>query len=133
MVRADPALMEYLRPWKLTTLGIGLALLCYGALSTGYMDWDIPISLITGLLTYITAPWTMRVLVTRDWLMWPAALTAAWFSTDGCYAFYWSLRNPTALEMLREANLIACLPLYALVGIVWMYRGSLASLALQRR
>jgi hypothetical protein len=30
-------------------------------------DWDIPISLIMALVGYVTASWSMRVMVERQW------------------------------------------------------------------
>lgn len=32
------------------------------------------------------------------------------------------------LEMMREANFLASLPLYGLCGILWMYRGNVSQL-----
>jgi len=56
-------LQEFLRPWKLFSLAIGLAWLIYGALNYNISDWDVGISLIMALLSYITAPWACRVLL----------------------------------------------------------------------
>ena len=46
----------------------------------------------------------------------------------GCYAIYWSLRNPVALEMMRSANFHASLSLYGMCGILWLYRGNIGQL-----
>ena len=116
---------ELLRPWKLGTLAIGIALLVAGSFYTPAPDWDIPISLIMALLAYLTAPWSLRVIVERRWRWWPAMLFATWFTVDGCYWIYWSLKNPVALDLMREANWPASLCLYAMCGLVWYYRGSL--------
>lgn len=59
-------LTEYLRPWKLCTLAIGLALLIAGSIYQPAPDWDIPISIIMALFTYLTAAWSMRTLLQRD-------------------------------------------------------------------
>ena len=56
---------EYTRPWKLFSLAIGIALLIAGAFYYDAPDWDVPISLIMGLLAYLTAPWSMRVMLER--------------------------------------------------------------------
>ena len=126
-------LHEYLRPWKLATLAFGIALLIAGSFYYQAPDWDIPISLIMALLAYLTAPWSLHVLVERQWRMWPAMLFATWFTVDGCYWIYWHFKNPVALEMMREANFPASLSLYAMCGLVWYYRGSLREALAQMR
>jgi hypothetical protein len=120
-----PIVEEYLRPWKLATLTLGIALLIGGSFYYEAPDWDIPISLIMALLAYLTAPWSLRVIVERQWRQWPAMLFAAWFTVDGCYWIYWHFKNPVALELMREVNFPASLSLYAMCGLVWYYRGSL--------
>jgi hypothetical protein len=115
---------EYLRPWKVFSLGCGIALLIFGSFYYPTIDWDIPISLIMASLTYLSAPWALRVFLERQWLYWPVALFASWFSVDGCYWIYWSLTNPEALVM-RSANFGASLALYGICGALWLYRRSL--------
>ena len=115
---------EYLRPWKLATLALGIGLLIAGSYYTPAPDWDIPISLIMALLAYLTAAWSLHVIVERRWRWWPLMLFATWFTVDGCYWIYWHFKNPVALDMMREANLPASLSLYAMCGLVWYYRGS---------
>jgi len=117
---------EYTRPWKLFSLALGIALLIAGAFYYDAPDWDVPISLIMGLLAYLTAPWSMRVMLERRWKQWPAMLFATWFTVDGSYWLYWRTVDPTALEMMREANWPASLSLYWMCGIVWLYQGSLS-------
>lgn len=119
------AVKEYLRPWKLGTLAIGIALLIAGAYYYEAPDWDIPISFIMAILAYLTAPWSLRVIVERRWRAFPAMLFATWFTVDGCYWLYWHFKNPVALELMREANFFASLVLYFVCGLVWYYRGSL--------
>lgn len=115
---------EYLRPWKLITLGIGIALLIAGSYYYDAPDWDVPISFIMALLAYFTAPWSMRVLVERQWKLWPAMIFATWFTVDGSYAIYWHFKDPVALELMRSANFPASLSLYGMCGVLWLYRGS---------
>jgi len=119
---------EYLRPWKLAALAAGVALLVAGSFYYQAPDWDIPISLIMAFFAYLTAPWSLRVMVERRWRLWPAMLVATWFTVDGCYWLYWRARDPWALEMMREANFPASLSLYWMCGLVWYYRGSLREL-----
>ena len=121
-------LSEYVRPWKLTSLAIGIALLVAGSYYYDAPDWDVPISFIMALLAYLTAPWSVRVLLERKWKLWPAMLFATWFTVDGCYAIYWHFKNPDALEQMRDANFPASLALYEFCGIFWLYRGSFAQL-----
>ena len=124
MIFFDPP-REYLRPWKLSALVVGIGLLIAGSFYMPAPDWDIPISLIMALLAYLTAPWSLRTLLERRWRHWPAMLFITWWSVDGCYALYWYLRNPAALDLMRSANFPASLGLYGLCGVVWLYRGSL--------
>lgn len=118
-------LAELLRPWKLSSLFFGVALLVIGSFYYEAPDWDIPISLIMACFAYLTAPWSMRVLLERKWNLFPAMLFATWFTVDGCYSLYWHFNDPVALEMMREANFMASLSLYGMCGLVWLYRGTL--------
>jgi len=121
-------MIEYFRPWKLFTLAIGITLLIFGSFYYQAPDWDIPISFIMAILAYLTAPWSLRVILEKQWRLWPAMLLTIWFTVDGCYAIYWSLKDPVALEMMRSANFPASLSLYGMCGILWLYRGSLGQL-----
>ena len=121
-------MIEYFRPWKLFTLAIGITLLIFGSFYYSAPDWDIPISFIMAILAYLTAPWSLRVILERQWRRWPVMLFATWFTVDGCYAIYWSLKDPVALEMMRDANVLASLSLYGMCGILWLYRGGLEQL-----
>ncbi|HEX7055351.1 MAG TPA: hypothetical protein VF211_15615 [Burkholderiales bacterium] len=121
-------LREYLRPWKLATLALGVALLVAGAYYYEAPDWDVPISLIMAALAYLTAPWSVRVLLERRWRHLPLALLATWFTVDGCYWLYWRFQDPVALALMRDANFPASLSLYGMCALVWLYRGSLREL-----
>lgn len=120
---------EYLRPWKWFSLAVGIVLLIWGAAYYQAPDWDIPISLIMAGLAYLTAAWSLRVILERQWKHWPLMLFYTWFTVDGSYAIYWSLKDPVALEMMRAANFPASLSLYWMCGLVWLYRGSLRQLS----
>jgi len=121
-------LEEYSRPWKLATLAVGIALLLIGADYFQAVDWDIPISFIMAILAYLTAPWSLRVILDRRWKLFPAMLFATWFTIDGCYWLYWRAVNPAALAAMRHANFFASLALYGICGVIWLYRGSLKEL-----
>lgn len=124
---------EYLRPWKLFSLATGICLLIAGSIYTPAPDWDIPISLIMAICTYVTAPCSLRTLLERNWRLLPAAILATWLSVDGCYAAYWHFKDPAALGLMRSANAPASLGLYGICGIIWLYRGSLRELYLELR
>jgi hypothetical protein len=124
---------EWLRPWKLFSLACGIALLFAGSYRYAALDWDIPISLIMAILTYLTAPWSLRVVLERRWKLLPLALFATWFTVDGCYWIYWHFKNPMALEWMREANFPASLSLYGACAVIWLYRGSLREMQAEIR
>lgn len=119
---------EYRRPWKLVTLAIGLGLLVAGSFVYHAPDWDIPISVIMAGFTYLTAGWSMHVVVERRWRNWPLMAFSTWWAVDGCYALYWSLIDPEALAFMRSANWPASLCLYAMCGLVWYWNGTLLEL-----
>ena len=119
---------EYKRPWKLATLFIGISLLVIGSYLYPAPDWDISISFIMAFFAYITAPWSMRVLIKRQWKNIPLMLLFTWFTVDGCYWLYWHFKNPQALELMREANFLASLSLYGTCGLVWYYQGTITEL-----
>lgn len=119
---------EYLRPWKLSTLALGIGLLIAGSFFYRAPDWDIPISVIMALLAYLAAPWSLRVLLERRWRLMPIALFLSWFTVDGCYWIYWHYEDPGILPLMRSANFPASLSLYGFCGIGWLYRGTLREL-----
>jgi len=116
---------EYWRPWKLFSLLCGLSLLIFGSYYMPAPDWDIPISFIMAIFTYLTAPWGMRVLLEKQWKNFPLMLFYTWLSVDGCYWLYWYYKNPQALELMRTANFPASLSLYFTCGLIWYYQGTL--------
>ena len=126
-------LAEYRRPWKLASLAIGIGLLVLGAVYTPAPDWDVPISFIMAICTYLGAPWSMRVILQRRWRDWPLMLLLTWFAVDGSYALYWSFVDPEALAAMRDANWPVSLPLYGICGLFWLYRGSLRELSAELR
>lgn len=119
------AFVECRRPWKVVTFLIGLSLLIVGSFVVPAPDWDIPVSIIMATFTYLTAGWSMHVMVERRWRDWPLMLFLTWWCVDGCYALYWSLVNPQALDFMREANWPASLSLFWMCGLVWYWNGSL--------
>lgn len=120
--------MELRRPWKLASLAVGLTWLIYGARHYQLADWDVGVSLLMGLLTYLFAPWSVRVILlclrdfSRDSLFWIAAsLAVAWFVVDGVYVAY---HGVVGNMMFRMENFLASSALYFLAGSIWLYKGS---------
>lgn len=113
---------EYLRPWKLFTLALGLSLLVLGAFHYNQPDWDVGICFVMGLLTYFTAPWGMRVLKDRRWKSLPMVLLAYWFTVDGSYVLYNAWVERPVWPELRAANFFASSLLYLLCGFLWQPR-----------
>jgi hypothetical protein len=116
---------EYRRPWKLFSLLLGLWLLVAGAFHYRAPDWDVPISLVMALFAYLTASWSMRVVLERQWKKFPLMLLFTWFTVDGCYWLYWHFQNPQALELMRSVNFPASLSLYGMCGLAWYFQGDL--------
>lgn len=122
---------EYLRPWKLATLTIGLGLLLVGADYYHAPDWDYTISFIMAILTYLTAPWAVHVFRVRNWKMMLPALLCYYVTVDGCYWLYWRSVDAEALAM-RGANFYASSCLYWLCGFIWLHRGPLKDILTSR-
>jgi len=103
--------------WKPVTFLAGIGLLFLGA---GHApDWDYGVSVVMAGITYPTADWSLRVVISRRWRMLPLAAFWTWLAVDGSYWLYWSLVKPSALEM-REVNWPASLCLYVACGLVWL-------------
>lgn len=118
-------LKEYLRPWKLVTFALGLSLLIAGALYYNAPDWDIGISLIMGMLTYIIAPWVFHIATSYQYKLFPFALFAYWFTVDGSYTAYNNYMGHPINMDLRLANLFASSLLFILCGWFWSPKLSL--------
>jgi len=112
----------------LVTFVVGLGLLIAGSFFYGAPDWDVSISIVMATFTYLTAGWSMHVILERRWRMWPLMLLVTWWCIDGCYAIYWSKVNPQALDFMRSANWPASLSLYWICGLVWYWNGTLRAL-----
>lgn len=109
-----------------------MAWLFYGASTYGISDWDVGISLIMGGLTYLCAPWSVRVTLhcvryrPRYWGLWiAAAMFVAWIVVDGVYVLY---HTAMGNQMYRLENFYASAALYFLAGAIWLYSGSLRDL-----
>lgn len=119
---------EYLRPWKLVTLALGIAILLIGGHIEQLADWTPAVSVSMALATYLTAPWAVRVFIERRWALMPVAFIAGWFSVDVVYTFWQFARRAPDIAALVEANRLPSACLYLLCGFLWLYRGSLSAL-----
>ena len=124
---------ELVRPWKLFTFGVAMALLLYGAVTFKIADWDVGITLIMGPLTYVTAPWCVATLMdavryrSSGWLFRVvAALAIAWFVVDGVY---WLYHTAVGNLMFREDNWVLSSIIYFMAGLFWLFRGTLKEFA----
>ncbi len=119
---------ELIRPWKLATFSIAMALLFYGALNYHISDWDVGITIIMGCLTYLMAPWSVYIILSalryrpKLWYVHiVCALLVGLFVVDWVYMLYHNLMGN---QTLRDANFYASTPLYYMAGAFWLYRGS---------
>lgn len=128
---------ELLRPWKLATFAIAMALLIYGALNFHIGDWDLGVTLLMGTLTYVFAAPGVRALAGAlrqprhlGLLDAALALAIAWFVIDGVYlAWHTLVGNP----IYRADNFRASTPIYFMAGLFWLYRGSLGEMVANLR
>jgi hypothetical protein len=123
---------ELLRPWKLFTFAVAMVLLLWGAVEFKVSDWDVGVTIIMGALTYLCAPWSVRVLLTclrerpRSWLLWMlAALLVALAVVDWVYLAY---HTWVGNRMYRWWNLRLSSATYFLAGTFWLYRGTMREL-----
>lgn len=107
---------------KQLTFLLGLAWLIYGALFFEYPDWDIGVSLVMAVSTYLCAAWCWQAI--RKPSKWPFVALLAWWCVDGSYWAYWSLVNPSV--MIREGQWAMSLCLFLLCGFIWIAAPTLA-------
>jgi len=123
---------EWFRPWKLVIFALSMEALLYGALFYSIPDWDVGVTLLMGVPTYLCAPWCVNTLQSAVryqppgwWWKIPVALGLAYVIVDPVYWVYHSLAgNPT----FREENFKVSYPLFFLAGFAWWYCGSLREL-----
>ena len=104
---------------KNLTFLIGLSWLLYGALTYGYPDWDIGVSLLMATATYFTADKVVRSIRFGLWRTWPLMLFYTWFAVDGTYLIYWTIKDRVILLQMRDSQWPFSLCLFLLLGVVW--------------
>lgn len=126
---------ELVRPWKLITLFLALAYYIWGAYHYQCPTWDIPVSIIMGLLTFIFAPWTVNsiyYLVKHKPTKWLIKLILCgmiiYACASGSYELYnwWNLGYhppPTYWVNLYYSSLM-----FLAAGMVWRFEGTFKDL-----
>lgn len=121
--------LELIRPWKLFSFCVAMSFLLYGAVNYEIRDWDVGITILMCVLTYLMAPWSVYIILsairyrTRYWVFHIiAALIAGLFVVDWVYMLYHTI---VGNQTYREANFYASTPLYFMAGAFWLYRGTL--------
>ena len=117
---------EYLRPWKLITLSIGMAWLIWGTYYYQFSDWDLGVSLVMGILTYFLAPVSVRIIWERNWSQLPLAIFYSWLCVDGSY---WLWHTLAGNEMLRADQWQTSLCLFLICGFLWLPKTDVATIA----
>lgn len=126
---------NYLQPWKLATLALGIGLLIAGSYEYQATDWDIGVCLVMAFFTYLSAAWCLRTLLDayhyRRWSINVVyALIAWWWSVDGCY---WLYHTIVGNELIRYENFFASTALYFMCAVLWLPQGGLIELFGQLR
>jgi cell shape-determining protein MreD len=124
------AMREYLRPWKLITLSIGIAWLIWGTYYYQLSDWDLGVSLVMGFLTYFLAPVSARIIWERNWSQFPLAVFYGWLCVDGSY---WLWHTLAGNEMLRADQWQTSLCLFLICGFLWLPKTDVATIAASLR
>ena len=128
-------LRELGRPWKLVSFFIGLGYYIRGALYYTCPTWDIPVSIIMSVLTYIFAPWTVNSIYhliyyrPRSWI--PGligCLVIIYVCASGSYELYnlWHIGYwppPTYWVNLYYSSLM-----FFAAGMLWRFQGTLKDL-----
>ena len=104
----------YLNLWRLFTLFIGISMLYYGAMTEGAPDWDLGVSFLMAVTTYLLMPAFEAAIRTRNWV---SAAAIATVCSDTTYSMYWDyFGNCAASQMV---NYPASLSLFLSCWVVW--------------
>ena len=126
---------DLLRPWKLVTFSMALGYYIWGAYYYKCPTWDVPVSIIMSVLTYIFAPWTVRSVYylvrarPRKWVLKLLVCAAvAYACASGSYELYnWKHLGyhppPTYWVNLYYSSLI-----FFAAGMFWRFEGAFKEL-----
>jgi hypothetical protein len=110
-------------PWKLVTFGLAASFFVVAAPYTGDPTWDHVDGAFMSVLTYLTAPWAVGVVVRVRRGLLPrrqlfVALVVALFSASWSYDGYVFLRDGI-YPRTWWANILASGTLYTSAGMMW--------------
>ena len=126
---------ELLRPWKLITFSIALGYYIWGAYRYKCPTWDVSVSILMGVLTYLFAPWTVKSIYflirkrPKHWIRSLAICSIVIYAcASGSYELYnwWHLGYwppPTYWVNLYYSSLI-----FFAAGMLWKFEGTLKEL-----
>jgi len=114
--------MELLRPWKLATLAIGIAVLIAGSIYTPAPDWGIADSILLAVFTYLTAPTVARWVFDRRYWLWPVGVYLIWLGSIGLYRMWWMRVDPSALALMGDSAHVVNVCMYIACGLFWAPR-----------
>lgn len=119
---------ELTRPWKLISLTGGVLALIFGSYVTKLPDWDINISIIMGILTYILGPWSLYKLLysylyKKSIIFYSIVFLFCYLLTvDFSYVIYNEYKNNM---YFRLYNFACSSVLYFLYSFVLLFQGTL--------
>lgn len=127
--------IELFRPWKLITFSMALGFYIWGAFFYRLPTWDVPVSIIMSLLTYIFAPWVVKTLLylyedrPKQWkskLF--VCLLVTYICASGSYELYHmtigiGYHPPTYWQNLYYSTL-----LFLAAGLFWKFEGTAGQL-----
>lgn len=119
----------YINTWRIFTLTVGLALLILGIDYYDAPDWDLGVSLLMGLTTYVVMPQFDRFIrgPEKNWLV---AACIASVAVDTTYGLYWDyMENHVASQMV---NYPASLSLFLMCWFVWCVIPEIVTLRLRQ-
>jgi len=122
---------ELLRPWKLLTFSLALMYYIWGAYRYQCPTWDVPVSILMSVLTYVFAPWTVNSMYylaqkrPKNWLLkFLICLAIMYACGSASYELYnlWHLGYwppPT-----YWVNLYYSTTLFYAAGVLWRFEGT---------
>ncbi len=129
---------ELLRPWKLATFSVALSYYVWGAHYYRMPTWDVPVSVIMSLLTYVFAPWVVNLLFylikerpkKSGWKL-IACFLVTYICASGSYEVYHmtvgiGFHPPTYWVNLYYSTLI-----FIAAGMFWRFEGTLWELLIR--
>ena len=126
---------ELFRSWKVGTFVLALSYYVWGAFYYRLPTWDVPVSIIMSVLTYVFAPWVVNSVLylfknrPKGWIVKVIiCLVVTYGCASGSYEIYhmfWGIGRhpPTYWVNLYYSTLI-----FLAAGIFWKFEGSFSEL-----